>query len=402
MTTAPRTDGPSVLFVANFPAGTGYAWNSIEAMFAGVAERLAAAHGLRTFVSYPAVHGIPENLAGTAARVVALDASFRSLASVRAVRAFVRREDVRIIYLTDRPVWHVAFPALRGAGVGHIVVHDRTSGHRDRPRGWRWAAKWLLVRTPGLTADTVVAVSDYIAHRQVAVRLLPVRRVVTIWNGVPAATCENPASDDLRTLIGAPADRLIIAAASRAVPEKGIAELMHAFDALYADWNGTAPQPILVFVGDGPSLAELQALRSVLPSRDAIHLVGYQPKAAELVGSADIAVVPSLWQEAFGNSVIEAMARGRAVVATRVGGIPEIIEDGVSGWLVDPGDVAGLTRALRRLVDDPELRAVAGLAARERVATLFSRERQVLAVTQLLTRALDGREPPGATRRDWP
>jgi glycosyltransferase involved in cell wall biosynthesis len=395
MTGGPHSNGrattPAILFVANFPAGTGYAWSSIEAMFAGVASRLAAAHDARTFVAYPAMQRTPAALEGSQARAVTLDGSLRTRESVRAVADFVRRENVRVVYLTDRPVWQTAFPALRRAGAARIVVHDRTSGARDVPRGWRKAAKWLRARTPGLAADTVVAVSEYVARRQREVGLVPASRVVTIWNGVPAASCQAPNTDALRRLIDAPSGRLLIAAASRAVPEKGMAELLRAFDALVAEWKGPGPSPLLVFIGDGPGLPDLASLRSNLASRDSIHLIGYQPNAAELVGTADIAVVPSLWQEAFGNSVIEAMARERPVVATRVGGVPEIIEHGVSGWLVDPGDVMALTRVLRELVADPGRRAATGRDARARVAAQFSRERQVDAVAQLLTRALAGR-----------
>jgi glycosyltransferase involved in cell wall biosynthesis len=356
-------------------------------MFAAAAERLAA-RGLRTFVSYPVLDDVPATLVGSPARPVKLDASLGSLASVRAVVDFVRRENVRLIYFTDRRALHPAYPILRRAGVRHIVVHKRTVGTAGAPYGWRQGVKWLLARVPGVSADTVVAVSQFVANRQITVGLVPRARVVTIWNGVPAALSATPPSDRLRTLIGAPADRPIIAAASRAVREKGIDELLRAFDALCAALDGTASRPELVFIGEGPHLPALRDLRQTLPSRDAIHLLGYQRNAGDLLGGAAIVVVPSLCEEAFGNTIIEGMARGCVVVATRVGGIPEVIDE-QSGWLVDPGDVPGLTETLKGLLIDPARRAAAATAARQRVASHFTRERQVDAITDLLTRALD-------------
>jgi glycosyltransferase involved in cell wall biosynthesis len=385
---ADQPSQPSVLFVANFPAGTGYAWDSIEATFAGVADRLMA-RGVRTFVSYPALNAAPATLAGSPATAVALDASLGSLASVRAVADFVRREQVRVIYFTDRAAMNLAYPVLRRAGVRRIMVHKRTVGAATSPYGWRQAAKWLLARLPGVVADRVVAVSRFVANRQITVGLVPAARVVTISNGVPAALVDTTPTDRLRTLIGAPPGHPIIAAASRAVPEKGIAQLLLAFDAIYTAPDGLAPLPHLVFIGEGPGLAAFRELRATLASRDAIHLVGYQTNAGDLLGGAAIVVVPSLCEEAFGNTIIEGMARGCVVVATRVGGIPEVIDENAGGWLVDPGDVPGLAATLRRLLADPAGREAAGRTARDRVAQRFTRERQIEAITALLAPALD-------------
>jgi glycosyltransferase involved in cell wall biosynthesis len=213
--------------------------------------------------------------------------------------------------------------------------------------------------------------------------------VVTISNGVPAALVDTTPTDRLRALIGAPAGHPIIAAASRAVPEKGIAELLLAFDAIHTAPDGLSPLPHLVFIGEGPGLAAFRELRATLASRDAIHLVGYQSNAGDLLGGAAIVVVPSLCEEAFGNTIIEGMARGCVVVATRVGGIPEVIDENASGWLVEPGDVPGLATTLRRLLADPAGREAAGRTARDRVAQRFTRERQIEAITALLAPALD-------------
>ena len=384
---------PTLLFVANFAADTGYAWDSIEAMFAGVATRLAGSHGVRSLVAYPAMTTPPRSLAGSAASAVVLAAGLDSVASVRAVADFIRKEGVRVVYLTDRPAWSYAYRHLRRAGARRIIVHSRTSGTRVPPRGLRRLVKWALLRTAAVSTDTVVAVSDYVARVQVTVGLVPAQRVVRVWNGIAAGAGTTPATNRLRSVMGVAADRVVIASASRGDREKGLAELLYAFDGLPRTRG--SPAPALVFMGDGPYLGELRALRETLASRDDIYLLGYRADARELIGDADLAVFPS-WHEAFGNAVMEAMAQGRAVVATRVGGIPEVVEDNVSGVLVEARDVAGLSDAMRQLLADPARRAALGAAARARVAACFTRERQIEAIAGLVAPAFGPASPAPA------
>ena len=367
---APRPARGALLCLANFPANTGYAWDFIERLYAGVATRLAPL-GVDTIVAFPRIDGPVRALGGSPARAVAADGSLGSWRSVREIMALVRREGVRTVYLTDRPPWSLAYLALRIAGARHVVVHDHTSGERDRPRGLRRIAKWLLARVPLVNADLVVTVSDYVARRQREVSLVPPDRIARVWNSVEASAVGGATRADLEAL-GLPAGRPVIACTCRTVPEKGVAVLLRAFDRLVASWPAGRPRPVLLYLGDGPELAAVRALRESLASAADIHLPGYHPGARRLVGAAEVCVVPSVWEEAFGLAVLEAMADGRAVVATRVGGIPEIVEDGVSGVLVPPRDEAALADAMRRLLDDPALAARLGEAARTRARTRFA------------------------------
>ena len=133
--------------------------------------------------------------------------------------------------------------------------------------------------------------------------------------------------------------------AGRLSPEKGIADLVAA-----------AHDLPLVVAGDGP-------LRDLVP--DALGFVGHD-ELERLYDEAAVVVLPS-YREGLPLAVLEAMAHGRPVVATRVGGIPDLVEDGATGFLVEPGDVDGLRAALLRLLADPELRRRLGNEARRRV-----------------------------------
>jgi glycosyltransferase involved in cell wall biosynthesis len=394
-----KPDKPALLCVANYRANTGYAWNFIEGLYARVADHLAA-HGIRTFVAYPAISSSPRALNGSAAQAVVLDASLDGPSSIRAVQEFIRRESVRVVYFTDHPVRHSAYLLMRRAGAQRILVHDHASGERLRPRALKWVAKWLLARLPGVNADVVITVSDYVARRQVEVGIVPARRVYRVWNGlrVPPRTPADAGS--AHDLFGVEVNRPLVGCACRATPEKCVAYLFRAFDRLVGNGGVGNLSPVLVYIGDGPCLAELRDLRDTLSSKDDIIIAGYRPDAAAVLANADVCVVPSVWQDAFPLAVLETMAAGRPIVATSVGGIPEMIEHDVTGLLVPPADEETLAAAIGALLRDRARAGRLGDAARRRVAERFTPERQISELTALIEAGFGG--PCDALRRAQP
>jgi glycosyltransferase involved in cell wall biosynthesis len=364
----------ALLCAVPFQSTRGYAWDFLGGLYAALANHLAG-HDIRTFVAYPSIPAPPPALAGSMARAVELDTSMSTPESVRALLEFVRRENVRVIHLISQPPWSLAYFRLRRAGARRIIVYDHTSGEFTRPRGLKRAAKWLLARMPGIGADALLAVSNFVARRLVDVGVVPKSKVVTVHNGIPIASAEG-GSERLRARLSLPAGRPIVMCNCRATPEKGVQHLLRAFDRALQDWEATSPRPLLIYVGGGPQLAELQSLRNSLASKDDIILTGYRSDARELLEGADLCVVPSVWQDAFPLAVLEAMARGKPVIATRVGGIPEMVEDEVTGLLVPPGDEAALAAALTRLLAQPARAAQLGQAAQARVAREFTPEKQ--------------------------
>jgi len=365
----------SLLCVASFPANTGYAWTFIERLYASIADALAE-RGVRTWVAYPSIPTPPRSLARSAAIPVELD--FRlSGRAFRTLIRFIRARNVRALYVPDHAGWHPAFCALRLAGVRKIIVHDHTSGQRAVPRGFKRLAKGAARRLPGALADQIIAVSDYVARRKIETELLPPARVMRSWNTVPIPEPDPTARGRLRREFGLPDEQAVVFCGCRAVEEKGVLHLLRAFDALVRDLPAHAQQVSLVYAGDGPAMDQLRALWRELPSRDRIILAGYRDDAADLAGGADVCVVPSLWQEAFGLAALEPMARGVPVIASRVGGLPEVVRDGETGLLVTPGDEAELAGAMRRLLLDPAERKRLGANGRRRAVAHFSPDAQL-------------------------
>lgn len=219
-------------------------------------------------------------------------------------------------------------------------------------RLWRrWQEVFRVIVTPGQTVKEVLLAGG-------------LRPVEVIANGVPVRSARPPLS-------GPP----VVAFAGRLVREKGVEVLLRAF-AVVVKQN---PDARLLIAGDGPERGTVQALISRLDLRPHVTLLG-QRSLTELeheFATAWVQVVPSLWEEPFGNVAIEAMMRGTAVVASRAGGLAEIVEDNISGILVPPGDSAALAKVLKFLLRKPEMVTQLGARGREIARSRFGEERFV-------------------------
>jgi glycosyltransferase involved in cell wall biosynthesis len=368
---------PTLICSTNFPAGAGYAWDFIESLYAGVSDRLAD-RGIRTFVAYPELDEMPRSLEGATATAIAHDFRPGPDGGTRRAVELVSRLGADVLYLSDRPVWHPGYAPLRRAGVDSIIVHDHTSGTRTPPRGLRRVLKGIRTRAPGTLADQVLAVSDFVAARKVDVDLVPRDRVQRVWNSVVIPDLQRPGvvrvPPDLADELGIEPDRPLILYACRAADHKGVDHALRAFDALP---RMDAARPLFVHAGDGPALAGLRALAASLENGSDVRLLGYRSDVDRLIEAATICLATSVWAEAFGLAALEPMARGRPVIASATGGLPEVVVDEVTGLLVAPGDESALTAALQRLLSNPEERTRMGTAGRERAMAHFEREAQL-------------------------
>jgi len=165
----------------------------------------------------------------------------------------------------------------------------------------------------------------------------------------------------------------VIGIVGRVAAVKGHRWLLEAFGALASD--DVAAQ--LLIVGGGPERATLEREVAARPWASRVRWT----TAADVrlpLSMMDVVVVPSLWEEPFGLVAVEAMAAGRPVVASRAGGLPEIVVDGETGLLAARGDMPGLASALRRLLADAALRRRLGEAGRQRAVERFSSERMAV------------------------
>ncbi len=217
-------------------------------------------------------------------------------------------------------------------------------------------------------ADSLVGVSQQVMHDLLRDGV-PAGRTRVIYNGIDFARLTAAPATDLRARLGVPADALAIGAAGSLIHRKGFDVLIRAMATLDAQ-----PAPHLLIAGDGPERARLHQLAQELGLAARVHWLGHQDPIADLYRAADIVALASR-ADAFGLVLAEAGFYARPVVATGIGGIPEVVLHGETGLLVPPDDVPALAQALARLAGDAALRAALGDAARRRVQTVFSAQR---------------------------
>jgi glycosyltransferase involved in cell wall biosynthesis len=230
----------------------------------------------------------------------------------------------------------------------------------------------LLDRIVIRFADVIVAVSRSQQHKLLRA-WVPRRKIRVVENAVtiPVDCVIREPQGDIRHELALPSDARIVLAAGRLSPEKGYDDLLRAFD----DVAREMPQTHLLLAGSGGLEPELRALSARLATHTHVHFLGFRKDMHSLFRQADVFALSSL-SEGLPNVVLEAMALGVPVAATRVGGLPEVIDDGETGLLVPPQATAELGRALLRFLRDPLFARQTAERARRAVYERFSPESQ--------------------------
>jgi len=248
-----------------------------------------------------------------------------------------------------------------------------------------------LDRASGLWAcDSEIAVSEFV--RGVLVRRRHVEPLLCIENGVDLERFRPASVDPAR----ARSDELVVGCAARLVPGKGVADLLRGLALVPG-----SERVVVQVAGEGPERPALEALAAALGLDERARFLGYVPDMPAFWRSCDVASVPTReLVESFSIAAVEAMACAIPVIASRRGALPDVVVDGVTGTLVDAGDVDGLGAAIGAYASDPALRQAHGAAARERCEELYGIERTAAAYARVCSEVHRRRARPvsAATR----
>jgi glycosyltransferase involved in cell wall biosynthesis len=292
---------------------------------------------------------------------------------------FLRRERVDVLHTHKfgSNVWG----ALTGAAVRVpvLVAHEHTWSYRGEPLR-RFLDRELIARA----ADRFVAVSREDQRRMSEVEHIDPARTVFIPNGVlplPAAS-----GKDVRAELGIAADAEVLGIVGLLRPQKAHEVLLAAL-ALLA---GERPKLALLVVGGGPEQEYLERAARAFGVESRTRFLGDRADVPDLLGAFDLAVCCSDF-EGSPLSVMEYMDAGLPIVASAVGGVPDLIEDGVHGLLVAPRDPRALADAIVELLSDPQRARAMGARARERRAAEFDIELQVRRLEALYEELLEAK-----------
>lgn len=282
------------------------------------------------------------------------------LAAFRLATA-VRRHKIEVLVATmGKEYW----PAAVMAGLmGRKVVYIRHMADRLKKH-----TVWL-VRT---AVDGVIAVSGFV-REGLLVAGVPAEKISVVHNGIGVERFADQTGkrEETRRELGISPDDFVVGVAGALNEGKGMFVLMKAAERL-KDFFAPEFRPRLLLIGDGPSRAELEEMAKKLGL--AAIFTGRRLDMERMYSAMDVFLFPSICRESFGMVVIEAMASGLPVIASSVGGVPEIVKNGENGILVPPGDPSALAGAICRLAGDAEFSKQMARNGEKNVLDNFSRE----------------------------
>jgi glycosyltransferase involved in cell wall biosynthesis len=340
----------------------------------------ALAAGYEVTVACGAEGELSERLMHASIPIMYVRGLGRDVAPVADVRALI--ELMRLMKATKPTIVHansskaglLATMAARFSGVPHIIFTAHGWAFNESRPGWQKFIFAMFHLATAWFATTVICVSEAAKHDAQWMPFMK-NKFVVIRNGIrPIALVEKDvargklaphATSDFAT-------GLWIGTLAELHKTKGLDVAIHAFARIVEQF----PNVMLVLIGEGQERNHLVSLVKEYKLSDRVRFCGHVSHASSLLSAFDIFLFPSR-SEALGFAVLEAGNAHLPVVASTVGGIPEVVQKDVSGLLVPVGDVDGFTKALTTLIEQPELRVKYGDALAERVATEFSKEAMI-------------------------
>ena len=278
-----------------------------------------------------------------------------------------------------------AIIGARLAGVP-VVIHGEHGREASDPEG-RNAFRRRVRRLLGPLVTEFVTVSRDLARWLASDVGISPAKITHIYNGVDTDAFSPGDQHEARKVLGLPHEPIVMGTVGRLDPVKDHRGLIEAFHRL-----ARRQDTQLLIVGDGPCRPELEHLTNELGLRGRVRLLGERDDINVILRALDVFILPSLG-EGISNAILEAMATGLPVVATHVGGNPELVDDGVTGFLVPSRSTSSLAAALQRYLDDPGLKRHHGDAGRIRSLKEFSLSRMFAAYDALYSRALAKASP---------
>lgn len=324
--------------------------------------------GIEVTVVCPADHANNKTLtdAGVPTVDIPLPTNFNK-EGIAALRAELVRGRYHIMHTYNNKAVSNGLRACKGLPV-KVVCYRGIVG----AVGFLDPMSWMRYLNPRI--DRIICVADAIRRHflemQPAFLRMPAERPVTIHKGHKLEWYTATPAD--LTEHGIPEGAFVVGCTANYRPRKGIDYLIDAVEALPRD------VPVHLLLVGHMDAEKLTRRIENSPIRDRIHRVGYVTNAPELSAACDVFCMPSTKREGLARAIIEAMVYRVAPVVTDTGGSPELVVDGISGFVVPPRDAQGLADAIEKLYRDDDLRKQMGDAARERIATAFRNEDTVV------------------------
>lgn len=286
----------------------------------------------------------------------------------------IRRYQPEVVHISFFPFLTPLTHLARLCGVRKVLYTDHSSGMPSQKNKLKGAVFHACNRFCASGMERVIAVSQFVGRRLVEVAKVPLDRVRVVYNGINTERF-SPVKIQPEAVPGIriPSGRPLFAAVSNLITAKGIAYYLQAARLMVQRGS----QATFLIIGGGVEQPALEHYVAEQGLQERVVFAGIRSDVERFLQCADIFVCPSVWEEAFGLANVEAMACGLPVVSTRVGAIPEVVQEGKTGFLVPPADAGALAEAMEKLAVNPALCADFGNAGRRRAQERFNLDRMV-------------------------
>jgi len=311
----------------------------------------------------------------------------KDLTAVLDLTLFLRRKKYHIVHTHNSKAGFIGRLAARLAGVPVIIHTVHGFAFHDQEPFWRQALFRSMERAASHWCDKMIFISQPLIEWALKERVTVEDKVVKIYSGIELEQFRPVTEDEkIRTRekwgIG-PGDA-VIGVVSKLWGGKGHTVLIEAMKEIKKE----VADARLVIVGEGCLYDRLYEQVNRLGLKDSVLFTGFQMDVSEIVSTFDVAVLPSFF-EGMGRVLLEAMAMEKPVVASRVGGIPDLVRDGFNGLLTTPGDVQGLADAIIKILNDRELAVRMGVNCRKMTSNQFSAEAMVKSIKKVYSECLE-------------
>lgn len=358
----------AILCVANWDSNVGYAWWLMESFWIKIAEHYHDKFDV--VLAYPSISTTPPAIEQSSLKVVKSDFTFKTVGNLIAQLRFILKNNIKYIYLTDRPNIHWRYFLYRLVGVKKIIVHDHTPGIRTKPKNIKRILKKLIYRLPVFTTDCSIGATEFVKQRLVEVNCIPEKRCFSAPNGLANVSQNSDTIFDLSKAFNIPTNSRVIVSVGRANLYKGVDFALQTIEALIYKLN--CQRIHFLYLGDGPHLNRIQQLAIKLNINNYVTSPGRVKEIAKILPACDIAFHPSKGEVGYSLSILEYMQAGLPVVVSNNLSVCEATTNEVDGLIYQQGNIMSAATSLKSLLDDSERAKIMGESAARKVKEKYS------------------------------
>jgi len=296
------------------------------------------------------------------------------------LRRSMTEHGVDIVHCTFIPIFSVLTVFMWLSGCRSIIFSDQVSRVETSRSRLRRTLSLLRNRSMSPLVDVIIADAQYIRRNLIEESHVPAAKVRVLYNGVNLKRFHADRDGEvIRRELNIPDGAPVVTTIAAAIHEKGLDTFLRAA----AEVLKRHPEAVFLVIGDGPLLGDLETLSESLHIANHVRFTGLRNDTHDILAATDIGVLLSRWQEAFSFAMLEVMASGTPLVASRIGAIPEAIDDGETGVLVTPDDHHEVAARISELLEDPERMRAIGHAGRAKCVRHYDARKMVEATIDL-------------------